>query len=237
MLGRLSELSISTSDILESWNFYTRLGFTTTSSADIWPYRYSVVTDGRLSLGLHENNLSGVVLTYVLPDINQHFLSFKKQGIVFELEQLGDQRFNELLFRSPDGTCIRLIEAPTYSQLTPDAISLLGWFEQPLMASHNLKAATRFWENLQFVSMPEEHLPVSHIPLINDAISLGLHTARGWANETLLFRVHDISDVRGKLRSRDIAVNNPLPPGLDPAHHVMLRAPEGTQLLLSSMSE
>ena len=85
--------------------------------------------------------------------------------------------------------------------------------------------------------MPEEHLPVSHIPLINDAISLGLHTARGWANETLLFRVHDISDVRGKLRSRDIAVNNPLPPGLDPAHHVMLRAPEGTQLLLSSMSE
>jgi len=237
MLGRLSELSIQTNDILESWNFYTRLGFTTASSMDVWPYRYTVVTDGRLSLGLHETKLSGIALNYVLPDINQHIHSFKKAGILFETEQLDDQHFNELLFRSPDGTCIRLIEAPTYSQLIPETISLLGWFEQLLIASRNIKDATSFWETLNFVAMLEETLPVSHVPLISDAISMGLHTARGWARETILFRVQDLNHVRDQLLSRDILMNNSLPPGLDPAHHVMLLAPEGTQLLLSSMSD
>src|SRR3974390_2813214 len=96
MLGRFLELSVPSARILESWQFYQRLGFTPAIVGEIWPHRYSVVTDGRLALGLHdEGGVRATLLTYVLPELARHLPALEALGIEFDRRQLGDDAFNE----------------------------------------------------------------------------------------------------------------------------------------------
>jgi hypothetical protein len=53
-IGRFLEFAVQTPDILESLHFYKSLGFTELESADIYPHKYAVVSDGELNIGLHD---------------------------------------------------------------------------------------------------------------------------------------------------------------------------------------
>ena len=69
MFGRFLELGIATPDIAASVQFYERLGFTQLLTGDAWPHRYGVLSDGRISLGLHERDMPSPSLCFVLPDL------------------------------------------------------------------------------------------------------------------------------------------------------------------------
>src|SRR5882672_3074097 len=54
MFGRFLEISLNTSDIAASVQFYERLGFTQLTTGDTWPHPYGVLSDGRLGIALLE---------------------------------------------------------------------------------------------------------------------------------------------------------------------------------------
>ena len=63
MLGRFLELSLTSPRILESWQWYQRLGFSTATDSGVWSHPYAAVTDGRIALGLHETTLAESSIT------------------------------------------------------------------------------------------------------------------------------------------------------------------------------
>ncbi|HXQ30375.1 MAG TPA: VOC family protein [Steroidobacteraceae bacterium] len=233
MIGRFLEVSLRAPRILESWQFYQRLGFASATVGEIWAHRYAVVTDGRLRLGLHDAPFDGPLLSYVLPDLAKHLASLEADGVEFESRVLGNDAFNEARFVAPDGQHVRLVEARTFSPPARAELSILGWFEEYAIPVTDLARSRSYWEKLGFVAASERSEPWHSISLTSDTFDLGLHLTRELSAPTLVFSADDLKLVRQRLAEIGAEPAGRLPRALDPATHLMLVAPEGTQLLVA----
>jgi hypothetical protein len=233
MFGRFLEVSIHCPDVLDSLHYYEKLGFTQCSVNDTRPHSYAVVTDGRLHLGLHGQRFDSPALTFVHPELRRHAPVLEAAGIEFEFAKLGDESFNELGFRSPEHQMITLLEARTYSP-APRRLretSLLDWFEEVLLPCNDVDTSRMFWERCGFVAVEEGADPVPHVGLTSDSLNVALATDGTFARPVLLFKAADLPMRRERLAVAGIESLR-LPRALDAERHILLRAPEGTELLI-----
>jgi hypothetical protein len=238
MLGRFLELSLPAPRILESWQFYQRLGFTAAIVGETWSHRYSVVTDGRLVLGLHgEGGVTAPLLSYVLPDLARRLASLEALGIEFDHRKLGEDTFNEAAFTTPDGQQVRLLEARTFSPPEHAPPTRLGWFEEYVLPVGDLAEARGYWERLGFVTAAEGDDPWPHLSLTSDTFDIGLYLTRELPRPTLVFSAEDGVALRERLAEIGVEPEAQLPRSLDPETHLMLVAPEGTRLLIGPPPE
>lgn len=233
MLGRFLEVSLPAPRILESWQFYQRLGFTTAIVGETWSHRYSVVTDGRVAIGLHdEAAVTAPQLCYVLPELARQLKALETLGIDFDRRQLADDTFNEAVFTSPDGQQVRLLEARTFSPPDHPPLTRLGWFEEFALPVASLDDARAYWERLGFVTAAEGEEPWPHLSLTSDTLDVGLYLTRELPQPTLVFSTEDGVELRERLTEAGVEPETRLPRGLDPDAHLMVIAPEGTRLLV-----
>lgn len=237
MIGRFHEISVHAPDVLASITFYERLGFTQVTTGEAWPYPYAVVTDGRLAIGLHQQELLQSPLpAFVLPDLQRQLPRIEGLGIEIVDRRLGSDVFNEASLGMPDGQVIRLLEARTFSpsQRAPGEVSRLGWFEEFALPVADVQRAQGPWERLGFVPAEEGDEPYPHVGLTSDSLNVALLQAGFLSRPALMFtdaampaRIAALADAGIEFARR--------PPGhLDPARHALLVAPEGTQLLLTT---
>ena len=231
-LGRFLEVSVAAPQILDSWHYYQRLGFTAASTADTWPERYAVFSDGRLALGLHGLPAAAATLTYVLPDLARQLDTLEAAGVEFERRIVGEEVFNQAEFLDPDGHRVRLLEARTFSPPESSTASALGWFEEVALPIADLDRARAFWEGLGFVAAEEGREPWPHLSLTSDTLSLGLYLTRELEAPALVFSAEEPGAVRERLAAAGIEPESQLPRPLDPGTHLLLVAPEGTRLLV-----
>jgi hypothetical protein len=233
MLGRFLELSLPAPRILESWQYYQALGFVSAVVGEIWPHRYAVVTDGRIALGLHDAELAGPTLSYVLPELARELTALESGGVEFESRTLGNYDFNEARFTAPGGQHARLLEARTFSPPEHPPSSVLGWFEEYALPVDDLGRARDFWEGLGFVTVAEQEEPWPHLSLTSDTLNLGLYPRRELATPTLVFSCDELAPLRERLAALGIESRGRLPRSLDPATHLVLEGPEGLTLLVT----
>ena len=146
-LARFLELSLPTPDIQASLGFYRALGFAEIAVNDIRAHPYAAVTDGRLVVGLHGGGFEAPALTFVQRDLARVVRALAAAGTAFAWEYLGDDRFHEAGLAAPDGQCIALVEAPTFSagELAEAAPPLVGAIGAVILrASHPGASATWF---------------------------------------------------------------------------------------------
>jgi catechol 2,3-dioxygenase-like lactoylglutathione lyase family enzyme len=234
VLGRFHEVSIETTDIRASVEFYERLGFSQAETNDAWTHPYGVLTDGRLFLGLHQRHFASPALTFVHAGIAKFALELEAHGIELDLRRVGDDEFNEVGFRDPAGQNVLLIEARTYSPVTrrPEELSLCGYFTEFSAPATDFEAAKTFWEPLGFVATEEPDAPYAHLPLTSDYLDLAFHQPRTLGRPMLVFRDPGMRERLVKLRELGVKESRGLPPGLPPAANALIEAPEGTALLL-----
>jgi hypothetical protein len=84
-IGKFLEFSVRTPDILESLHFYKTLGFTELEIGEVWTHKYAVVSDGELTIGLHDREFDAPAITFVQQDIAKHARSMTDHGFVFSL--------------------------------------------------------------------------------------------------------------------------------------------------------
>ena len=218
------ELAIAAPQVLESYQYYERLGFTPATTADVWSHRYAVLCDGRAALALHQREFSSPAVRFVQPDLQAHLAEIERLGVALESVQLDEEHFNEANFRDPDGHLITLLEARTFSAPDTQGTSVCGWFEELALPVRNLGLAQRFWEQLGFVAVGEESDPAPHLALTSDHLDIGLYAAPALTAPALRFSVDDLAATAEALSARGITSSRP-PAGL---------APEGTRLILSA---
>jgi len=234
LIGRFLEIGIATTDIRASVEYYERLGFTQTQTGDTWPHPYGVLTDGAVYIGLHEGRLDSPALTFVHPGIAGHLAELERMGIDPSTVNIGDEVFNEVGFRDPAGQPVRLLEARTYSPADRSALepSRCGAFRALSMPAADFEAARAFWEALGFEAGELQSHPYSHLPLSREGLELALHRPQLSPEPLLVFRDPAMSERIAQLRQLALSPLEPPPRGLDPRANALLRAPEGTALLL-----
>jgi catechol 2,3-dioxygenase-like lactoylglutathione lyase family enzyme len=234
MFGQLLELSIATTDIAASVEFYERLGFLQLSTSDAISHRYGVLSDARLHLGLHECAMTSPAVTFVRPDVARALPQLASVDIEPHSTSFGDSSLHRAELRDPGGHAVVLLEARTYSPAEDRHAleSLCGYFAFLSLPERDFSAARVFWEHAGFVSMAEEDDPFPHQPLTSDYLDLAFHSPRTFDAPLLVFESEDMAVTMARLRASNIALSDDLPRGLDPNRYALIEAPEGTALLL-----
>jgi catechol 2,3-dioxygenase-like lactoylglutathione lyase family enzyme len=232
LLGRFLEFSLATRDIQASLDFYLKLGFSEAQVGETWSHPYAVVTDGRIHVGLHQGGVEEPTLTFVRPELLKYLEQLESVGIEFEYQRLGNDVFNEIAWRDPDGHLLRLIEARTFSptKRADTQTSQCGYFVELALPSESLDLSKDYWENLGFVGMEELDDRLPHITCTSDFIEIGLYEAASLRSAGLRFEVDNLAATLESIAAL----------GFQPAkdavlkgrYGALLRAPEGTPLLL-----
>lgn len=229
-LGRFLEFSVHAPDILESLRFYKALGFTELEIGDVWNYKYAVVSDGELCIGLHEEFSHHPSATFVYPDLAPHARAMANHGFKFEHLRLDEDVFNELGFLDEDGHMIRMLEARTFSPPMEDINnSVCGeWFELVLPVRNAMRTG-RFWAPLAPVLLRLREEPTIHMRFDAEGACLGLSESIALKQPSLCFKRRDrkrLSQVVERFGLRHATF-----PGFEGAF-TELQAPEGTKLYL-----
>jgi hypothetical protein len=150
MLGRFLEISLHAPAILESIEFWEKLGFTQVHTNDVWSHPYAVLTDGRVVLGLHAYEFDSPALTFVRPELATHLPALRALDIQFEFAKTADDQFHEAGFLSPDGQMITLLESRTHSPPPQDrhGFSACGVFDALELPVRRIDASLPFWAKL-----------------------------------------------------------------------------------------
>jgi hypothetical protein len=194
------------------------------------------MTDGRVYLGLHQFKFPSPTITYVHPGVAQHVHVIEKLGIELAWKRVSDEAFNEFGFLDPSGQAVRVQEAPTHfaSDRVRGESSLCGDFAEFSVPASDFQPMREFWEPLGFVALSETDEPYLRMSMTSDHVDLAVHRPRTLDQPMLVFAAADMGERIDRLRSLGIPMSDDLPRGLDPRHGALLRAPEGTALLLIS---
>ena len=236
MLGRFLELSVTTTGIAGSLEFYESLGFVQASAGEAWPHPYAVVTDGRMTLGLHAaDGAAPARLTFVTPEIRSRVDELAALGVEVDHARLDEAALNEAEFRDSSGACVRLLEARTFSPpaLDPSFESALGYFEGYVIGTDDLAKAGTFWERFGFVAFQDagdEEMPPRLVASHRDVNFVFLELEL--SGPVLCFSAADMPQRIALLRERGFAFARRVPRALQPSGAGVLEAPDGVQVLL-----
>ncbi len=233
LLGRFLEVSVPAPDIPASLAFYESLGFVQAPTGEAYAHPYAVVTDGRLFIGLHRREMAGPTLTWVRPDLAQHAPGLEALGIELDAVRLDTAALNALEFTDPAGQRVALLEARTFSppDLPPGHASQLGYFEEYGLPTREREACRDFWDRLGLVAFDPEREPFGRQVISGRDLNLGLYDLdlRG---PVLTYSAPGMGERIAQLRERGLPFAPRLPRVLETAGAALLRAPEGTELLL-----
>jgi catechol 2,3-dioxygenase-like lactoylglutathione lyase family enzyme len=235
VLGRFLEFSLPVPDVRASLEFYGRLGFSEAQVGEAWPHPYAVVTDGRICLGLHQQDMPAPAMTYVKPGLLKHLPSLEKLGVEFEFHRLGNDVFNEVGWFDPSGQLIRLIEARTFSpsKRLGTELSGCGYFSEIALPAPDFELSKSYWEQFGFVAIDETDGALPHLSCTSDYLDLGLYRPSHLRRSTLRFEVDDVAGTLARLAEAGISPAGEIPAPLRSVAAAMLMAPEGTPILLS----
>jgi len=227
-LGAFLELSVRTTDILESLGYYKSLGFTELEIGEVWSHKYAVLSDGVLCIGLHDREFDAPAIAFVRQNLAKRVRKMTDHGFDFSYMQLDEDAFNELRLADRDGHQIVMLEARTFSGADEfDNDSLCGtWFELSLPAKDAVRAA-RFWASVapSLLRMREE--PTTHMRFDAGGVPVGISESIALTSPSLCFRCHDKDALLALVQKHDLPHEKF--PGYEGAF-VALKAPEGTML-------
>jgi len=229
-IGRFLEFSVYTPDILESLEFYKSLGFSELEIGDVWSHKYAVVSDGVLSIGLHDRDFTAPAITFVQQELAKHARSMADHGFDFTQMRLDEDVFNELHLIDRDGHTIMMLEARTYYGADEDDNdSVCGtWFELTLPVRDAMRSA-RFWAPIAPLVLNMREEPTMHMRFDAGGIALGLSESIALHGPSLCFKCNDRAKI-SKLCKR-FGFTTEKFPGFEGAFRA-IKAPEGTCLYL-----
>lgn len=236
MLGRFLEVSVQTPDIRASVEFYEALGFSQCETGDTWKHPYGVLTDGTLTLGLHQYGFPSPSLTFVKPDVASHAARLAAAGHTLAFQRLDPDTFNEIGLRDPAAQMLAILEARTFSpsDRARDAVSSCGAFVAYSIPAADFAHSVAFWTSLGYTAEEERDSPYPHRDLASPELALSLHRPRFSDRPLLVFRSTDFAARIARIEARGIARLPELPSTLDPRAHALIETPEGLAMLLSA---
>src|SRR5262249_24560535 len=153
MLGQFLEFSFAAQPLSEGFELYRTLGFRPIDVGDQLADPYVALSDGTITLGLHDREQTAPRLTFVRPQLRDYVRGLRRIGVEIERARLADDEFNEIVFSDPNGQSVALLEARTFAPATWDqrSQSLCGEFLEYSVPVGSVGSSREFWEPLGLV--------------------------------------------------------------------------------------
>lgn len=206
MLGQFLEISVHSPQVLETLQWFERLGFTQLRANDAWQHAYGIATDGRCFIGVHEYEFPSPSLTFVAPELRKRVEPLEAAGAEFEFLKLADTEFHELGFFAPDEQMVCLIEARTFSPPAADSIadSLLGYFQELRLPVEDEESALAQWLRYGLIEHESETVLRKAVAVCCTGLNIALSEARNIRKPTLVFQSNDLGELETALANRDM---------------------------------
>ncbi len=175
MVGQFLELSIAAQPLAASFEFYRALGFTSLPVSDSLPDPYIVLFDGAVTIGLHEREQDGALLTFVRPGLRDYVRGLRRLGIDLAYAHLADDEFNRVGFADPTGQPIALLEARTFppGDWNRQNVAACGDFLEYSLPTESLPKSHEFWRSLGFELTSNGTAPHPWERLVGHGLTLG----------------------------------------------------------------
>jgi hypothetical protein len=229
MPGRALEIALATDDIRRSFDFWTRLGFGSALTGDVWPWPYGVVTAPRVSLALHATAFASPQVVLVRPDVAGLVPLLEARGVEIAELRLGGEQFHELQFSDPSGLPVRVLEARTFSPPETTHECELGTFDALSWPTSDPEGVSAFWERLHTDCAPEDG-DWAALRADVGGHRLAWHSPRVSNEPLLVFRPASLHAVRAKLDA--LQVRLPARKLGVPLPHLLLESPEGQKVAI-----
>ena len=206
MLGQFLEISVHSPQVLETLQWFERLGFAQIRANDTWQHAYGIATDGRCFIGVHEYEFPSPSLTFVAPELRKRVEPLEEAGAEFEFLKLADTEFHELGFYAPDEQMVCLIEARTFSPPAADSIgdSLLGYFQELRLPVEDEENALAQWLRYGLIEHESECGLRDAAAACCTGLNLAFSEARSIRKPTLIFQHPDCKVLTEDLERRGI---------------------------------
>ena len=224
-IGHFLELSVSTDDIRESADFWTRFGLAPAVTGDIWSHRYAVFTDGSLFVGLHEYAFESPAFTFVRPDLAVCLPSLAGAGLDFVFAKTSDDEFNEAGFRDPDGHMVALLEARTFSEPPAPPQPPAGPFAHFALTTPDIGGRLDFWAGLGFAASEAN----GRGDVAGHGLAIALETGPPGRPPDVVFAADAVTDARERVIAAGLAAG-PLRALSPDTEGFELVSPEGLRL-------
>jgi catechol 2,3-dioxygenase-like lactoylglutathione lyase family enzyme len=232
MVGQFLELSIAARPLAASFEFYSALGFTSLPVSDSLPDPYLVLFDGAVTIGLHDREQEGTLLTFVRPRLRDYVHALWRAGIDLAYSHLADNEFNRVGFVDPAGHSIALLEARTFppGDWNRQNVSACGEFLEYSLPTESLPASREFWRSLGFEPKSGGTAPHPWERLTGHGLTIGLHETH--FRPGLSFRSPHLEARLAYLGAKGIAARAGSPVADRAQPSATLTAPEGTVIYL-----
>lgn len=241
-LGRACQITIGTTNVRESYEFYRSMGFRKVAE-DVAPFPWIKVTDDSLVLLLLQNGDNYIGLTYFDSDMDNIVAELGRQGVQFV------QRGKENIFITPTDTIVILVKADHESMFAPQNRMLLDLTEadygnadrypNPALGifgefSHSvadLDEAVNCWEKLGFKLHHRNESPYPWALMYDGRMILGFHETKDFDNAVLSYFSPEVEQKVAQLAENGIFVRPYSGHGGD-ASNVVIRTPENQRFFL-----
>lgn len=244
-LGHLSQISIGTSNLSESIEFWKKLGFHLVIQEKT-PFPWVQFTDESILVYLIEDKQQYTRLTYFNPDIENKIVELEKLGVTFT-EKVKDGSGNVVVARvsSPDNFVISIVKRditmlyyPTKDTMLtmnqtdlmnpekmPTRLGIFGEFCHPVS---DLKLSIAFWKKLGFEDKGIHEHPYPWTIMTDNKSIIGLHQTKDFSTPAITFFAPDMKDRIDKLKTEDIE-GKEMGMGAD---NIVVTTPEGAKIFL-----
>ena len=207
--------------------FYSRLGFRIAPDTGSGEVGHVVVSDGRISIGLWAQGIDRPTLVFVRSNLDRYVSLIRSLGVTIDAVTIGEESFNSLDGRMPNGVGIRLVEAITHSP-QPEGPSRLGWFTE--VGFHRSAGRAEVWQELGLVALDLSDETPPKVAVISDSLNLSFYPDTEFGDFWLCFECHDLRSTATDLTH--VGVEYSYTESSLGLGSLLVTAPEGTRLVL-----
>jgi predicted lactoylglutathione lyase len=246
ILGEVTAITITTTDLEASLSYYKRLGFSEVLRSD-FPFPLVQITDGALLIMLRKDDKPYIALTYYVKEIDKITAQLKDMGVALKEMPTPGAVVKRFLISSPDGMIISLVSfvdgfiqppGPTMLTMAPadytnpnkyvnKTCGMYGEFAHPVK---DLEATISFWEKLGFAVLSKFVSPYPWAIMSDRLAVVGLHQTEHFSAPTITYFAADMKQKIEQLINNGLDNFSDKGPG-----NIVLTTPEKQQINLFSL--
>ncbi len=233
-LGKKGFISISSTDIQQSQNFYQKLGFKPLENRLEGPNPWALLSNGQVELMISQNRFPSPALTYFAHNMEKRLKKLQQEGVVISNIIRSEGKFISAVLMDPNGLGITLIQfnekdLPESKKITPDTQFLFSNLSLP---TKDLKHSVEFWQKLGFQITNQSNNPYPRAKMTDGVITIALLQTDDFTRPILNFILRTdqlpqkVLEKCGLLQERD-SLN-------DSTGQILLQSPDGDKIVIES---
>lgn len=240
-LGDVTAITIASTDLEASLQYYQQLGFAEVMRAD-FPFPWIQISDGALLLMLRKDNNPYIALTYYVKDMDTVIADLKQAGVLVKPLPTPDKMVQRFLittaeghnislvthfdgFSQPAGKTMLTMQPQDYSNPDKYENKTCGIFGEFAFPVKDLGESISFWEKLGYKSLSKRSAPYPWAILSDGLGIVGLHQTDHFTSPTITFFASDARDKIEKLKNAGLTAYTSVSDS-----NMALSTPEGQQI-------